>query len=304
MLSDGTGESNSLIGGSRLPSLPALRCFATAARLESFTRAADELHLTHGAVSRAVRLLEEDLGLALFERRNRRVFLTEAGRKLAQAVHGGFEIIETAVRELRSMSRVPPLVVSCEPTLLMRWLIPRLPGFQAENPALTVHLVAGGGPVVLGQGIDLAIRRDDFSWPPGVVDYQLFAERIGPVCRADLQDSLFESAGPLQRSATILHSRTRRNAWETWDTLTGTTSRGLAAQSFDHFYFSLQAAAAGMGVAIGPWQLVRDDVERGILCAPCGFLEDGSSYRLLAPAPLREGSPQMRLLDWLRRSAA
>jgi len=133
-----------------LPSLTALRCFEVAARTEHFSRAADELHLTHGAVSRAVRLLEEDLGVMLFERRQRRVFLTEAGEQLYQAVREGLGGIRQTAQSLRQQSRPQSLVISCEPTLLMRWLIPRWPAFQALHPELDVHLMAGGGALRFG----------------------------------------------------------------------------------------------------------------------------------------------------------
>ena len=101
MIADTNGEPGSQQNSSRLPSLMALRCFATAARTQNFSQAADSLHLTHGAVSRAVRMLEDDLGLALFERRNRGVFLTEAGRRLQRAVDEGFGLIEEATRDRR-----------------------------------------------------------------------------------------------------------------------------------------------------------------------------------------------------------
>ena len=165
MNSDEYGEFSSRIKRDRLPSLMALRCFEAAARCESFTRAAQELCLTHGAVSRAVRVLEEDLGAALFHRRSRRVFLTDAGRSLALAVREGLEVMRRAVREIRAGSEKEKLwTLSCEPTLLMRWLIPRWPGFQSRYPDAKVRLAAGGGTFAFGDGIDLAIRRDDFPW--------------------------------------------------------------------------------------------------------------------------------------------
>ena len=161
------GEKNSQKSLS-LPSLTALRCFEVAARTEHFGRAADELHLTHGAISRAVRLLEEDLGVRLFERRQRRVFLTEAGDRLYQAVREGLGQIRETAQALRQQSRHQSLVLSCEPTLLMRWLIPRWPAFQALHPELDVHLMAGGGALSFGSGIDLAIRRNELE--PGARD--------------------------------------------------------------------------------------------------------------------------------------
>ncbi|HBK00031.1 MAG TPA: LysR family transcriptional regulator, partial [Delftia acidovorans] len=131
MFSDTVGELNSHTPSKRLPSLQALRCFEAAARRENFSKAAEELHLTHGAISRAVRLLEDDLGVTLFDRRSRRVFLTDAGRPQAQAVHEGLERMRQATQELRSRAQqARRWVLSCEPTFLMRWLIPRLGGLQ------------------------------------------------------------------------------------------------------------------------------------------------------------------------------
>lgn len=304
MNSDDIGESGSQINAVRLPTMAALRCFDAAARLESFSRAADALHLTHGAISRAVRLVEDELGVALFERRSRRVFLTDAGRRLATAVRNGFGLVEAAVQEIRQEVRAPALVVSCEPTLLMRWLIPRLPDFQARHPDVPVHLVAGGGPVTLGRGIDLAIRRNDFVQADAVHATPLFRERTGPVCRIDKAATFFDlpqtgSRPVLSADAVLLHSRSRPDAWETWAGLADCPTLGRRSQSFEHFYISLQAAVAGIGVAIGPWQLVRDDIDSGILAAPMGFSEDGTAYLLLAPTAIVEGSLHAKLRDWL-----
>ncbi|WP_315385826.1 LysR family transcriptional regulator [Microvirgula aerodenitrificans] len=286
----------------RLPSPLALRCFEAAARCENFSRAADELHLTHGAVSRAVRAIEDELGVALFERRNRGVFLTEAGRTLFRAVHEGFGLIREAIGEIRAASRDLPLVLSCEPTLLMRWLIPRWPAFQQRCPDLPVHLVAGGGPVSFDDGIALAIRRSDFHWPSGMTATTLFRERIGPVCSPGRLSAWFAGEGDrsvLRADAVRLHAQTRPQAWATWATQCGQTLAPAREQTFEHFYFSLQAATAGLGVAIAPWQLVRDDLASGLLQAPCGFVDDGSTYCLLSPADIVADSPQARVRDWL-----
>lgn len=300
MSSNNHGELGSQLNGSRLPSLLALRCFEAAARLENFSRAADELHLTHGAVSRAVRLLEEDLGVALFERRNRRVFLNEAGRRLARAVGDGLGLMRQACGELRASARqVLPLSLSCEPTLLMRWLIPRWSEFQARQPGQDIHLLAGGGPFTFEAGIDLAIRRDDFSWPADYHAEPLFAERVGPVCRADRVEQWFDAQG-LRADAPQLHTRTRLSAWAQWAAAAGRALPGGPGQTFEHFYFSLQAAVAGLGVAIGPWHLVRDDIESGLLVAPLGFVEDGSRYCLLSPGAPDAESLHGQLLAWLR----
>ena len=285
-----------------LPPLGALRCFEAAARLESFTRAAQELHLTHGAVSRAVRSIEDALAVELFERRNQRVFLTPAGVRLRDAAASAFDLLAATVRELREPPRKPALVLSCEPTLLMRWLIPRLPAFQAMHPQIGLQLVAGGGPVAFGD-IDLAIRRNDFDWGRRVRAHPLFEERIGPVCSPAYRDRHLQGEGKRARlsdGAVLLHSATRTTAWSDWAKASRKRLPAAAAQNFEHFYFSLQAAAAGVGVAIGPWQLVRDDIEAGVLVAPLGFAADGSSYHLLSPEPIRPGTQAAVLLEWLR----
>ena len=131
----------------------------------------------------------------------------------------------------------------------------------------------------------------------------MFAEKIGLVCRPDKVAQWFagQPAGAVLRpDAPPLHSRTRPQAWQEWAGATGMALPEAAGQYFEHFYFSLQAAVAGLGVAIGPWHLVRDDLHSGVLSAPLGFVEDGSGYCLLSPAALPAASPQAHLLAWLR----
>jgi DNA-binding transcriptional LysR family regulator len=309
MGSDSIRQPGSQNDDPRLPPIAALRCFEAAARLESFSRAADMLHLTHGAVSRAVRLIEDDLGTALFERRNRRVFLTDAGRRLAMAVRAGFGQIGKAAQEIREQNATGAITLSCEPTLLMRWLIPRLPAFHAAHPDIALHLVAAGGPVRLGSGIDLAIRRSDFAVSQDMRVDALFEERTGPVCRSDMVDRFFErihGTQTLRCDAPLLHTRTRHDAWATWAKVAGVSLPTGPAQTFEHFYLSLQAASVGIGVAIGSWQMVRDDIANGILAMPIGSVDDGSQYVLLSA---NERSPRIAascdaILAWARAASA
>lgn len=310
MTSDNDCASGSPIRPARLPPLGGLRCFEAAARLESFTRAAEELHLTHGAVSRAVRALEDDLGTPLFERRSRRVFLTAAGARLRDATAEAFAIIQAATRDLRRRAATSPLVLSCEPTLLMRWLIPRLPAFEAAHPGVALHLAAGGGPVPFSRdAIDLAIRRDDFAFPDGVAASRIMEEQVGPVCTPAIAAALRAGVGlpdALARAPglTLLHTRTRPDAWERWASLSGVKPGRGREQTFEHFYFSLQAAAAGLGVAIGPFALVQQEIEAGTLVAPFGFVPDGSAYHLLSAGPIEGDQRADALLSWLRSQDA
>ncbi|WP_308381412.1 LysR family transcriptional regulator [Serratia marcescens] len=305
MNSDNIGEKNSRKTGRPLP-LGGLRCFEAAARLESFTQAAQGLNLTHGAVSRAVRALEEELGVALFERRHRRVLLTAAGRKLFQATQQAFGILDHTALELRQQALDAPLVLSCEPTLLMRWLIPRLPAFQQAHPDINLQLVAGGGPFSFHDGITAAIRRNDFDWGKQVHSLALFSEKVGPVCQPAALARMTIAEGSLRSlrpGAKLLHAATRPDAWWHWAQQQGMALVGHPEQRFDHFYFSLQAAVAGLGIAMGPWLQVRDDLAAGLLSAPFGFTPDGSGYYLLSPQAIVPGSALARLAEWLRLTA-
>ncbi|WP_460416954.1 LysR substrate-binding domain-containing protein [Pseudomonas sp. microsymbiont 2] len=272
----------------KLPPLTAFRYFDIAAHSESFVRAAEQLHVTHGAVSRQVRLLEESLGVELFERRNRAVFLTRAGRDLHATTQAIFEQLEGTVQRLQQPLQDNVLVVSCEPTIAMRWLIPRLPRFNTEHPDLQLHLVAAGGPVdFVRGGIDLALRRDDFHWDRQLHSLKICDEWIGPV------------ATPAFAGQHLLHSATRPDAWATWLRLSGQDIRQEQRSDFEHFYLSIQAASAGMGLAVASALMVRDELENGQLQAPFGFLRDGSSYHLLSPQALDDGSKRQRFAQWV-----
>ncbi|WDY57316.1 LysR substrate-binding domain-containing protein [Pseudomonas sp. PSKL.D1] len=275
----------------KLPALNALRYFDIAAETESFVRAAERLHVTHGAVSRQIRLLEESLGVDLFERRNRAIFLTPAGRALHGTTQAIFEQLDGAVQRLQQQQRDNVLVLSCEPTIAMRWLIPRLPRFHAAHPGLQVQLVAAGGPVDFARsGIDLALRRDDFHWPPTLYSQPVCEEWIGPVsCHANAQLD----------GQRLLHSNTRPTAWSTWLRLSGQRARHTERSDFEHFYLSLQAANAGLGVAIASALMVHDELDNGQLHAPFGLLRDGSAYVLLSPQPINDGGKRQQFADWV-----
>ncbi|MGK5552411.1 LysR substrate-binding domain-containing protein [Actinomadura kijaniata] len=280
-----------------LPPLNALLPFEATVRHASMTEAARELHLTHGAVSRQVRRLEQALGAPLFERRTRALHPTPQARQLAAVVRDAFDQIDTAARQISGHAPAGPLTLSCEPTLLMRWLIPRLPGLAAAAPDLTVHLSAAGGPVFFERdGIDAAIRRDDFPFPGRVSRVHLFPERIGPVCHPDLASSV--TADDLG-AVPLLHTRSRPEAWDDWRRVTGAAARSTAERTLEHFYLTLQAAASGVGVAIAPYAVARDDLEEGRLVAPFGFVPDGTGYHLLSRLPPERDPRVARLTAWL-----
>ena len=285
---------------SALPPLNTLLPFEATVRHASMTAAAQELHVTHGAVSRQVQNLERSLGVSLFERQTRALRPTPQARQLAAVVRDALDQIDAAARQIAQRTPEGPLALSCEPTLLMRWLIPRLPDLAMNVPDVTVHLSAGGGPVFFERdSIDLAIRRDDFPFPEEATSRtRLFAERIGPVCRPDLATRLTGAAD--LTGAALLHTGTRPRAWDDWRRITGMKAEPASQQTLEHFYLTLQAAAAGVGAAIAPYAVVRDDLERGQLVAPFGFVPDGTSYHLLSRQSPEQDGRVRQLTAWLR----
>jgi DNA-binding transcriptional LysR family regulator len=294
----------------QLPSLNALRAFEAFGRHGRMTLAADELCVTHGAVSRQIRQLEEHLGVPLTEGPRSRLRMTEAGLKLAQALSPAFDQIEAAVpRPLDAGAR--PLVVSCLPTFAMKWLIPRLPSFQAAHPDIPVRVAESNGPFDFkADGIDLAIRM---RTPDTVVTYDSvvtpFMEHFhGPVMSPELAGILSNGAPmSLERICAMprLLTRTFMESWSDWarnfelDHLPAPVSE----QEFDHYFYMLEAAAAGMGVAIGPWAFVQRDLASGRLVAPLGFTPGRA--RIVAVTP-PDGATEAAILfrDWLLAEGA
>ncbi|MFD4835992.1 LysR substrate-binding domain-containing protein [Achromobacter sp. NPDC058515] len=290
----------------KLPPLNTLRVFDAAARHEAFGKAAQELHVTHGAVSRQIKLLEQALGLTLFERRNRAVFLTDSGRQLLGVTRSLFEQLAAGLTALRQPAADAPLVLSCEPTIAMMWLIPRLPEFQRRHPGMQVHLYAAGGPVdFAAQGVDVALRRNDFEWDAALHAGKVCEEWTGPVCRPGLAAVRDHGAGAdAWGGAAALGSATRPQAWRQWSQASGRRAPRRPGPAYEHFYLSLQAAAAGLGVAIGSALMVRDALRDHRLEAPCGFVRDGSAYFLLSPRPFGDDPRAAAFLAWLRQEAA
>ncbi len=276
------------------PSLASFRFFEAAAQTGSFVKAAESLHVTHGAVSRQVRLLEESLGVELFERRSRAIFLNAAGRSLHAVTHSVFEQLEGAVYRLQQMAQGETLVVSCEPTIAMKWLIPRLPGFHKKNPDIHIHLVAAGGPIDFSRsGVDVALRRDDFHWSPETYAVKICDEWVGPVSRNE------KAAGASLDGAKLLYSGTRPKAWSAWQRSAGVSLKGSSRVDYEHFYLCVQAAVSGLGVAMASFLMVQDELHNGQLHAPYGFLRDGSAYYLLSPQPLEQSDKHARFQEWL-----
>lgn len=287
----------------RLPPLPALHTFLVTAQHCNFTRAAQQLHITQGAVSRQIAGLEEHLGYPLFQRQARGLSLTREGQDWLPRVQQVFALIEQGVREVGERNSTLQLKA---PTCVMRWLLPRLMEWQALRPDVPVELTT-----TVQHGVDF--RREGFdaavvygAQPNGGLQVRkLFDEQLTPVCAP----SLLEGALPLAQvhdleRHMLLHPSRDEHDWQLWLQATGTDIAPHGPrQHFETLDMAMAMAAQGTGVAIGDWALVGDDLRSGRLCMPFGLkVLTGKGYYLVSPSkhmPAGLGE----LMDWLEGRA-
>nr|WP_314528814.1 LysR substrate-binding domain-containing protein [uncultured Brevundimonas sp.] len=279
------------------PPLNALRTFETFARHRSMTRAADELCVTHGAVSRQIAALQASLGVRLVSGPRHALTLTEAGRRLAEGLTPAFGAITDAVAQARGEA-VREIEISCLGTFALKWLIPRLPGFLDAHPEIRVRLSESYLPV--------DFRRDRFYGAIRIVEpdqrhvrtesTRFLSQHQGPVGAPDVMTRLTTlqavSAAPRLRSATF------RQAWTVWADLAGVALGEAPEREFAHNHSLVEAAASGLGVAIAPWAFVAPDVMAGRLVAPFGFVERASWFAFLRPEGRRDRAVDA-FRDWL-----
>lgn len=253
-----------------LPPLAALKAFEATARLGSLTAAATELFVTHGAVSRHIRTLENWAGTQLFERTGKRLKLTEAGRRYRDEVGLAFDAIRAATERLRaSTSKSRQITVNALPTFAMRWLLPRLARYQRSEPQVELRLVTSDETVErLAHGsYDIAIRRQATPFPKGIAGAAFLEETEVPVAAPELLASRpVETPADLAQH-TLLHADTRPGAWSRWLSAAGAEAVEMDAgrQDFDHFYLALQAASDGLGIALGPLPIIAEEIRTGRL---------------------------------------
>lgn len=289
-----------------LPPLNSLKAFDAAARHLSLTRAAEELHVTHGAVSRQLKELESFLGRRLFERHSRGLELTDHGRLLAYTTHRLFNDLRQAIRGLQAVARPDVVTVSTVPSLAARWLVPRLSAFQARWPGREIRVGTTKRLVDFQRdGVDIALRYGRGGWP-GVYSERLFSPREFPVC----SPALLEAAKPLRNPGdlkhfTLIHDMSFGN-WSQWLAAAGVADidprHGILLEDMN---VALQAAIEGQGVALASWPLVHSDLRAGRLVRP--FTVDipvELSFYLVCEAG-REQSPELApFIGWLREEAA
>jgi LysR family glycine cleavage system transcriptional activator len=257
----------------KLPPLNALRAFEAAGRHGSFTKAAEELHVTHGAVSRHVAQLETWLAVPLFHRSASQVRLTGSGKQYLAEVTAALDRVAVASMHLQEQAAPTALRLNAPPTFAMRWLIPRMSLFQRRHPDLEIRLTTATSPVNFEEGdYDMAIRG---SMTPlaGCRSIPFMTEIIMPVCHSELRERVRLDSVEELRHHTLISYTTEPLSWDDWLGHSG-AGRLRAANSlhFEQMYFALQAATEGLGVVLVPLFLVIDDVLAGRLCLPLGLL--------------------------------
>ncbi len=250
----------------RLPPLGSLRAFEAVARHGSMSRAARELNVTQGAVSRQVALLQSTLRMQLVVRTGRGIALTELGHRLFSGVNAGFERMRLTIEELAADAGEATVTISTVPTVATRWLIPRIAAFREANPDITLDVRSSLALVNLAlPTIDLAIRYGEGRWP-GVKSHLLFEVRSFPVC----SPGFFEQHGPMREPSDLQHlpliHKVSRQWWLDWLHAAGVQSAKLRGGVIvDEFELAIQLALDGQGVALGREGLIGPELSAGSL---------------------------------------
>jgi LysR family transcriptional regulator, glycine cleavage system transcriptional activator len=295
--------------GRRLPPLNALRAFDIAARTRSFTAAADELHVSQGAVSRHVAQLEAYLGIALFRREPGGARLTAAGSDYARSIGDAFDSVERATRCAAAATQRRPLRIKLFPSVAIKWLITRLAEFHALHPAVEVSITT------TPKFVRFDPEEDDFTVQignvpqPGVQFDKLIVVELLPVCSADYLRRLPVGTVEDLFEHVLLCSVQRPNDWLLWfraagvpeDRLRQVVQSGLRfGMKFGNSALAYQAAINGMGVVIAQQELVRDDLASGRLVRAWPLVAASGEIYYLASSADPLGNPEViAFRDWI-----
>ena len=252
----------------RIPSFLALRAFEAAARLGSFARACEELHLTPSAVSHQVRALERHFGRALFLRSNRRVSLTPDGERLLTALSCAFDAIETACADLSPSSAAASLSVHCKPIFASAWLSPRLPHFIEQHPSVSIRLSSGAESIDLQRhdDIDVVIAYGKAPSGPGLTVLALGEEEIAALCTPEMARRAASVDAAAVETFARLDSSFSPVRWPDWFSANGLPPPSTrASASFDRGALVISAAVQGMGLALESLRFAKAQIDDGSL---------------------------------------
>ena len=286
----------------QLPFMNGIKAFEAAARTGSFVKAADELHVTPAAVSRMVHLLEERLGVALFERKANRLATTPAGRTYQSGLTPIFDALASLTAQVTAPSGARVLTIGVGPTFAMRWFIPRLVDFRKQEPDIEVRITTGGAAAPFGDDWSCGIKLGNGEWPCLIAE-PLFAADLTPVCAPRLANAL-KRPGDL-KGPTLLRVAHSPDDWPSWLKAAGVTRVSARGPEFQFYGQALQAAVDGLGIAMGIRPYIDDDLAAGRLVVPFDVsVPKGMRWYLVYRSIRTEQRDFAAFRHWIIRAAA
>jgi LysR family glycine cleavage system transcriptional activator len=291
----------------KIPSTAALSAFESAARHQSFTKAADELAVTQSAICRQIGSLEDFLGVKLFRRSRRGVALTEAGVAYARKVTARLDEVERDTLDLMAKGgQGGTLELGVVPTFATKWLLPRLKQFNQQHPGITVNFSSRTRPFLFDDTpLDAAIHAGEAIWP-GTEGVFLMHENLVAVCNPDLigPHTILSRASDWQHY-TLLQMSTRPYAWRDWFASRGMEVEGdMSGPRFELFSMIAEAAVHGMGIALIPRLLIEDELKRGVLVQVIMHeYQSDRSYYLIYPERKSENAALTAFREWIEAQA-
>jgi LysR family glycine cleavage system transcriptional activator len=285
----------------QLPHLNGIKAFDAVARCGSFAAAAAELNVSAAAVSRMVRVLEERLGVALFERGANRLWLTPHGRTYHVGLSPILDALAQLTDQVKAQAGSRALTVGVGPTFAVRWLIPRLASFQEAAPDIDVRITTGGAAAPFADDWTCGIKLGDGTWP-GLIAERLFDANLIPVCSQRLAQRL-RAPHHLQPHM-LLRVAHAPEDWPRWLTAAGLPDVAAAGPVFEFYGQALQAASDGVGVSLGIRPYIDDDVAAGRLVAPFRLsVPKGSCWYLVFRAARSREPAFLAFQGWIRQAA-
>ena len=283
------------------PSMSMLMAFDSAARMGSFSAAARELNLTQGAISRQIHALENQLGVALFKRAGKTIQLTETGKVYVQEVYVALQTIRNASLDAITNPLSGILNLAVLPTFGTRWLMPRFSSFLKKHPDITVNFVTKLTPFDFqGENVHSAIHYGEPDWPDTTSTF-LMGEKAIPVCSPNLLERHPIRNAEDMSSLPLLHLTSRPNAWKDWFALNNIVLPQNHGMLFEQFSIVIQAAVAGIGMALLPIFLIQNELDRGelMMIQNLPLISSRSAYYLVTPTDKSDYAPVVAFRNWL-----
>ena len=290
----------------RLPPLNGLRAFEAAARLLSFTRAAAELNVTQSAISHQIRGLEERLGVLLFKRMPHALLLSETGEALLPIVADAFDRLAEGVAAVIEHEVKGVLTVNVSPSFAVKWLAPRLGRFRERFPGIELHLLTSNYYTDFArEGVDAAIRHGVGPWH-GLRADRFLDDQVYPVCSPKLLEGPHAIRRPEDLQHHVLLDLIERPYWARWLAAAGVPDlKPREVVLFDDIGVGLEAAAVGMGIAMGRSTILGDDLMNGRLVRPFTLDMPGRyGFHLVSPEAIAARPKIARLRAWLIEEGA